>query len=166
MPGGHASAPLLLELNLLSARDLAAVSRSMKAFAVAWINPSRKLKTRPDQTGQTNPKWNEKFAFRVDDDFLDGESSTIRIEIRATTRRGSVVMVGSVGVPVSSLFPPSTLPSQKRRFSKTRLLTLQIRRPRAVPRASSTSAWPSSTAPGGACRSPVTSAPRDSETPT
>lgn len=133
MPGGHASASRLLELNLLSARDLATVSKSMKTFAVAWIDQDRKLETRTDQTGQNNPAWNEKFAFRVDDDFLIGESSTITIEIRALTRRGNVVLVGTVSVLVASLFPRSTTSSQKRSFSKMRFLTLQIRRPSGRP---------------------------------
>ena len=130
MPGGYASASQLLELNLISARDLAHVSRSMKPFAVAWINPARKLATRPDSAGQSNPTWNEKFVFRVGRDFLADESSAVAVEIHAKTRRGDVVLLGAVGVPVASLFsPPQTTPFK----SKMRFLSLQIRRPSGRP---------------------------------
>ncbi|KAJ6769162.1 INGRESSION PROTEIN FIC1 [Salix koriyanagi] len=73
----------LLELNVISAQDLAKVSRKMKTYAVAWIHPDRKLSTRIDSEGRNNPTWNDKFVFRVDDRFLHGDTSAVMIEIYA-----------------------------------------------------------------------------------
>ncbi|KAG4933385.1 hypothetical protein JHK87_047387 [Glycine soja] len=38
----------LLELNVISAQDLAQMDRSMQTYAVAWIDPDHKLSTRVD----------------------------------------------------------------------------------------------------------------------
>jgi len=59
----------LLELNVISAQDLAQMDRSMQTYAVAWIDPDHKLSTRVDSQGGTNPTWNDKFVFWVDKDF-------------------------------------------------------------------------------------------------
>ncbi|KAG4930619.1 hypothetical protein JHK82_047690 [Glycine max] len=49
----------LLELNVISAQDLAQMDRSMQTYAVAWIDPDHKLSTRVDSQGGTNPTWND-----------------------------------------------------------------------------------------------------------
>ncbi|CDY17163.1 BnaA05g10250D [Brassica napus] len=49
----------LLELNIISAQELAPVSRKMKTYAVAWVHSQRKLTTRVDYTGGANPTWND-----------------------------------------------------------------------------------------------------------
>ena len=59
----------LLELNVISAQDLAQMDRSMQTYAVAWIDPDHKLSTRVDSQGGTNPTWNDKFVFQVEKDF-------------------------------------------------------------------------------------------------
>ncbi|POO02918.1 C2 domain containing protein [Trema orientale] len=128
MPGGgHVASSQILEVNLISATDLAPVAKSMKTFAVGWIQPDRKMRTRVDPTGHNNPTWNEKLVFRVESDsFFYDASSTITIEIYSASVRSGDTLVGTVVVLVSSLFPPSSsaLTSHKMRF-----LTLQIRRP-------------------------------------
>lgn len=127
MHGGHVASSQMLEVNLISARDLAPVSKSMKTFAVAWIQPDRKLKTRVDPNGHTNPAWNDKLLFRVDNDsFLNDPSASLTIEIYASSSRGTDALIGTVIVLISNLFPPcsSSLSSHNMRF-----LTLQIRRP-------------------------------------
>lgn len=53
----------LLELNVISAQDLAQMDRSMQTYAVAWIDPDHKLSTRVDSQGGTNLTWNDKFVF-------------------------------------------------------------------------------------------------------
>ncbi|KAF2314063.1 hypothetical protein GH714_021824 [Hevea brasiliensis] len=104
MSRGFAPPFQLLELNLISAQDLAKVSRKMKTYAVAWIHPDRKLSTRVDIPGHNNPTWNDKFVFRVDDDFLYGETSAIMIEIYALHWFRDV-HVGTVRVIVGNLIP-------------------------------------------------------------
>lgn len=123
MPGNVPSFKLL-EINLLSAQDLAPVSKTMRTFAVAWVEKQKKMATRIDQNG-TNPNWNEKFVFKVDHDFVDDENSGVQIEIYASAWKRDI-LVGAVSVPAGSLFPPA-FRSQKN--PKPRFLALQIRRP-------------------------------------
>jgi len=115
----------LLEINVISAQDLAPVSKSIKAYAVAWLNPERKLTTQADPHGHNNPTWNEKFVFRVDDDFLLSEDSVIMIEIYASAWLRDV-LIGTVTVHLNNLLP-------RNRKSKIRFVALQVRRPSGRP---------------------------------
>ncbi|KAE8734988.1 Auxin-responsive protein IAA13, putative isoform 1 [Hibiscus syriacus] len=95
----------LLELNIISAQDLKPVCRrTMRTYAVAWVHSKRKLSTRIDTQGHTDPTWNDKFVFRVDDEFLNSETSTLMIEIYAVHWFRDV-HVGSVRVIVKNLIP-------------------------------------------------------------
>ncbi|PNY00168.1 hypothetical protein L195_g023444, partial [Trifolium pratense] len=126
-----ASAPYqLLEINIISAQDLSPISKSMKAYAVAWIHPERKLATQIDQEGHTNPTWNEKFVFRIDDEFLNAEDSVIMIEIYNSAWLRDV-LVGTVAVLVNNLLPPGTRSGNRK--PKLRFVGLQIRRPSGRP---------------------------------
>ncbi|CAL9003669.1 unnamed protein product [Prunus brigantina] len=117
-----ASSFQLLEINLISAQDLYAASKSMRTFAVAWVNPKRKLTTRVDQNGHTNPTWNEKFVFRVDDEFLKDDTSKIMIEIYASAWLRDV-LIGTAAVVVNNL----------QNKSKMRFMAIQLRRPSGRP---------------------------------
>ncbi|CAN0903299.1 Protein SRC2 [Linum grandiflorum] len=122
----------LLEINVISAQDLAPVSKSMKTYAVVWVHPERKLSTKVDQGGNTNPQWNEKFVFRVDDTFLNSESSSIMIEIYAAAWLRDV-QIGSVRVLISNLFPSGSNGNNGGSAAKMRFVALQIRRPSGRP---------------------------------
>ncbi|XP_038721406.1 uncharacterized protein LOC120013607 [Tripterygium wilfordii] len=125
----------LLELNIISAQDLAPVSRNMKTYAVAWVRPDRKLSTRVDSAGRKNPTWNDKFVFRVDDEFLCSDTSAVMIEIYAVHWFRNV-HVGTVRVIVGNLFPPPTRPTHRRRHHPQvgmRFEALQVRRPSGRP---------------------------------
>ncbi|GAU13544.1 hypothetical protein TSUD_346480 [Trifolium subterraneum] len=102
----------------------------MKAYAVAWIDPERKLATQIDQDGHTNPTWNEKFVFRIDDEFLNAEDSVIMIEIYHSSWLRDV-HIGTVAVLVNSLLPPGTRSGNRK--PKLRFVGLQIRRPSGRP---------------------------------
>ncbi|XP_022929580.1 uncharacterized protein LOC111436123 [Cucurbita moschata] len=117
----------ILELSLLSAKDLSSVSKTMRTFAVAWIDPDRKLTTRVDQVGLTNPTWNEKFVFKVNDDLLEDLNATVTIEIYSSALLRDI-LVGTVTELVRNLIPQSS-PSSNMRF-----LTLQVRRPSGRPK--------------------------------
>lgn len=113
----------LLELNIISAQDLSPVSRNMRIYAVAWIHPDRKLSTRVDTHGHQNPTWNDKFVFRVDEDFLYGDTSAVMIDIYAL-HWFKDIHVGSVRVLITNLIPfPRSNPSSGMRFG-----ALQVRR--------------------------------------
>lgn len=76
----------LLEINLISAQGLKPPStalRRLQTYAVVWVDPSTKLRTRIDRLGAENPTWNDKFIFRVAADFLAGETSAVTVEIFA-----------------------------------------------------------------------------------
>ncbi|GFP95131.1 hypothetical protein PHJA_001657500 [Phtheirospermum japonicum] len=78
--------PLILEINLISAQGLRPPSanlRRLQTYAVTWINPGKKLRTRVDPIGGENPTWNDKFLFRVSDEFVYGETSAVSVEIFA-----------------------------------------------------------------------------------
>ncbi|KAL0740609.1 hypothetical protein Bca4012_082122 [Brassica carinata] len=129
----------LLELNLISAQDLAPVSRKMKTYAVAWVHSERKLTTRVDYTGGANPTWNDKFVFRVSEDFLYADTSAVVVEIYALHWFRDV-HVGTVRVLISNLIPPNRRPGYRTndeyRHSSPpgmRFVALQVRRPSGRP---------------------------------
>ncbi|KAJ4840272.1 hypothetical protein Tsubulata_024968 [Turnera subulata] len=125
----------LLELNIISAQDLASVTRKMKTYAVAWVNPNRKLTTRVDYDAHTNPTWNDKFVFRVDDDFLQGDTSAVMIEIYAVHWFRDI-HVGTVRAIVGNLIPPAAASAHHHHHHLQlgmRFVALQVRRPSGRP---------------------------------
>ncbi|KAJ6771438.1 CALCIUM-DEPENDENT LIPID-BINDING (CALB DOMAIN) FAMILY PROTEIN [Salix koriyanagi] len=122
----------LLELNVISAQDLAKVSRKMKTYAVAWVHPDRRLSTRVDSAGCNNPTWNDKFVFRVDDSFLHADTSAVMIEIYALHWFRDI-HIGTVRVIVGNLIPPPR-PRHHNQFQLgMRFVALQVRRPSGRP---------------------------------
>ncbi|KAK7290419.1 hypothetical protein RIF29_04831 [Crotalaria pallida] len=118
----------LLELNVISAQDLASVGRSMRTYAVAWIDPDRKLSTRVDSDGHNNPTWNDKFVFRVEEDFFYDETSLITIDIYAL-HWFKDIHVGTAAVLASDLFPPPSRPlNNTYKPPSMRLMGLQVHR--------------------------------------
>ncbi|KVI08116.1 uncharacterized protein LOC112503056 [Cynara cardunculus var. scolymus] len=117
----------LLEITIMSAQDLQPVARKMKTYATTWLHDNHKLSTRIDNKGGNNPTWNDKFVFRVDDEFLRCEASTLTVEIYSTHWfRDS--LIGTVRVLVGNLVPPSQ--SFKPPYNGgMRCVALQVRRP-------------------------------------
>nr|GMD03380.1 serine/threonine-protein kinase pakA-like [Ipomoea batatas] len=115
----------LLEINVMSAQDLEPVSKKMKTYATVCLNPTRRLTTAVDYDGRNNPTWNDKFVFRVDNEFLQRDTSAIQIQIYAVKWfRNS--LVGSVRFLVGNLFPPPAR-GQRQNFGM-RFVALQVRR--------------------------------------
>ncbi|XP_052188841.1 uncharacterized protein LOC127799134 [Diospyros lotus] len=121
----------LLEINIISAQDLEQVSRKMRTYATAWVHPKRKLLTSVDSQGHNNPTWNDKFVFRVDEEFLRCDTSAVMIEIHAAHWFRDA-LVGSVRVLVGNLFPP-TRPRPHNHHVGMRFAALQVRRPSGRP---------------------------------
>lgn len=118
-----------LEINLISAQDLAPVSKSMQPYAVAWIYPNRKNITQVDQEGHKNPKWNEKFNFRLKDGMPEDATVTIEIYTLSWFRD---VLIGGVSVPIRDLIEPLAQ-SPTHSNKNTRFVTLQVRTPSGTP---------------------------------
>ncbi|KAI4342636.1 hypothetical protein MLD38_027238 [Melastoma candidum] len=122
----------LLEINIISAQDLAKVSRSMRTYAIAWVHPDRKLSTRVDPQGRTNPSWNDKFVFRVDEDFLLSDTSGVMIEIYSVHWFRDV-LVGTVRVLVGNLVSPPSRRFRHQQEIGMKFVALQVRRPSGRP---------------------------------
>ncbi|KAL3648728.1 hypothetical protein CASFOL_005131 [Castilleja foliolosa] len=118
----------LLEINIISAQDLEPVSKKMKTYATAWMHSHRKLSSCVDTDGNNNPTWNDKFVFRVDEEFLRQDTSAVMIEIYAKNWLRDA-LVGTVRVLVGNLIPPPTLA----RGGQMRFVALQVRRPSGRP---------------------------------
>ncbi|XP_030476266.1 uncharacterized protein LOC115693414 [Syzygium oleosum] len=122
----------LLELNIISAQDLAMVARTMRTYAVVWVHPDRKLSTRVDSHGRNSPTWNDKFVFRVDEEFLQSDTSGVMIEIYAVHWFRDV-LVGTVRVLVGNLVTPPSRPFRHQHHIGMRFVALQVRRPSGRP---------------------------------
>ncbi|KAA8548885.1 hypothetical protein F0562_000569 [Nyssa sinensis] len=121
----------LLEINVISAQDLEPVSKNMRTYATAWVHPIRKLTTRVDNEGRNNPTWNDKFVFRVDEEFLCADTSAVMIEIYAVHWFRDC-HVGTVRILVGNLIPP--LDRQHHQYhGGMRFVALQVRRPSGRP---------------------------------
>ncbi|CAL5413648.1 unnamed protein product [Camellia sinensis] len=123
----------LLEINVISAQDLHCVSKNMRTYATAWVHPKRRLSTSIDAHGHNNPTWNDKFVFRVDDEFLRLDTSAVVIEIYAP-RWFCNTLVGTVRVLVGNVIPPPTRPNlHHHHHVGMRFTALQVRRPSGRP---------------------------------
>ncbi|KAL4637653.1 hypothetical protein ACB092_03G092600 [Castanea dentata] len=110
----------LLEINLVSAQDLEPVSKVMNTYAVTWLNPEH----------YTNPTWNEKFLFRVDNEFLNSNTSAIMVEIHASSWLRDI-LIGTFRVLVNNLLLPQA--TSRKGKSRMRIVPLQVRRLSSCP---------------------------------
>ncbi|KAB1219531.1 hypothetical protein CJ030_MR3G012327 [Morella rubra] len=115
-----------LEINLISAQNLKPPSpnlRRMQTYALVWVDPNHKVRTRTDRVGGENPTWNDKFFFKVSPEFLSSETSGVCIEIYAVSYLRDH-LIGSVRFLTSNF--PSAVASGSRIPTFT---AVQIRRP-------------------------------------
>ena len=117
----------LLEISLISAEDLASVSKSMQTYAVTWVNPNRKRTTQSDPHGHKNPEWTEKFIFRLNKDQMENATLTTEIYTISWFRD---VLVGTVRVPLTELIAPFL---QAGTAKNMHFVTLQVSRPSGAP---------------------------------
>ncbi|KAL3812417.1 hypothetical protein ACJIZ3_013685 [Penstemon smallii] len=123
----------LLEINIISAQDLEPVSKKMRTYATAWVHNNRKLSSCVDSEGNNNPTWNDKFVFRVDEEFLRQDNSAVMIEIYAVHWLRDT-LVGTVRVLVGNLIPPPARSNHHNHHHiGMRFVALQIRRPSGRP---------------------------------
>ncbi|KAI4369857.1 hypothetical protein MLD38_018257 [Melastoma candidum] len=103
-----------LEVHLISAQDLKPPPltnmRRTETYALVWVDPSVKLRSRVDRFGAENPTWNDKFFFRVTPEVLAGDTSTITVEIYAVGYIRDYV-VGTVRMFLSSVLSDSSAAS-------------------------------------------------------
>lgn len=116
----------------MSGQDLEPMWGKMKTYAIAWIHPRRKLSTRIDSIGGANPTWNDKFVFRVDEEFLRLDDSSVMIEIYATNWFRDT-LVGTVRVLVGNVVSSPQIFHNKCYTGTMRCVALQVRRPSGRP---------------------------------
>lgn len=95
----------------------------LRTFAVAWINPDHKLSTRIDHHGHTNPTWNYKLVFRVEDRFLRSDRAALTVEIYNVAWLRDLP-VGTAHLMINQISPPLVLNS-----TAIRTVSLNICRP-------------------------------------
>ncbi|GFY93090.1 calcium-dependent lipid-binding (CaLB domain) family protein [Actinidia rufa] len=106
----------------------------MRTYATAWVNPKRKLSTSVDTQGHNHPTWNDKFVFRVDEEFLRTDTSAVMIEIYGVHWFRDTLIGRSVRVLVGNLVPPPTRPhNHNHNHFGMRFVALQVRRPSGRP---------------------------------
>nr|GMD72102.1 Auxin-responsive protein IAA13 [Ipomoea batatas] len=122
----------LLEVTIISAQDLEPkAKKNMRTYTTAWINPARKLSTIIDTEGGSNPTWNDKFVFRVDEAFLRQDGSAVEFEIYKLSWLGDT-LVGTVRLLLGNLIPPPGAPNQHQNLGM-RFAAIQVRRPSGRP---------------------------------
>ncbi|KAL1805357.1 hypothetical protein ACET3Z_028425 [Daucus carota] len=89
---------------------------------MAWAHPDHKQITPVDHKGNTNPTWNYRMVFGVDDKFLSSEASAVMMEIYNVSRLSNKP-IGTTWLPIDILLknPHSEIMKKP--------LTLQICRP-------------------------------------
>lgn len=125
----------LLEINLVSAQDLKPPRmtrrKKMKTYAVAWVDPSEKLKSSVDMSGGDNPTWNDKFAFMVDSQVLESLTSCLVVEIYQRRRFLKNRLIGTTRVLLCNLVNCSKRYHERNMRSSFR--AFQVRLPNAEP---------------------------------
>ncbi|KAL2251789.1 uncharacterized protein LOC105173112 [Sesamum indicum] len=120
----------ILEIDLISAQGLKTPSgnlRRLQTYAVTWINSAAKLRTCTDSLGGENPNWNDKFLFRVSNEFISRETSAVAVEIFVVGRIKDI-LIGSVRFLLSTCLKRAT-PLASGSTGTPVFTAVQIRRP-------------------------------------
>ncbi|KDP44823.1 hypothetical protein JCGZ_01323 [Jatropha curcas] len=114
------SKPLDLELTIVSAKHLKNVNwknGDLKAYAVFWVDPDRRLATKSDNSGSTRPVWNEHFTFPLS---LPLQESYLTLEIfHSKPSETPKPLVGTLRVALKDLPDPEDA-NRIRNFELTR----------------------------------------------
>ncbi|KAF2319025.1 hypothetical protein GH714_012576 [Hevea brasiliensis] len=120
------SAKLLdLDLTIVSAKHLKNVNwknGDLKAYAVFWVDPDRRLSTKSDDSGSTKPVWNERFTLPLP---LPLQESYLTLDIfHSKPSETPKPLVGTLRVPLKELPYPDDL---------ARIRTFELTRPSGRP---------------------------------
>ena len=93
-----------VEVKVKSARDLKNVNwrhGPVKAYAVVWVDPARKVSTRVDEEGDTCPRWDETLVVPLDRPI---EDAVLYIDIvHAYAEEDTKPLIGSAKLPLREL---------------------------------------------------------------
>ncbi|KAK4772296.1 hypothetical protein SAY86_014071 [Trapa natans] len=114
-------APLDLHITLISAKHLKNVNwriGALKPYAAVFLDPNRRLSTRPDEHGSTSPIWNESFTLPLASSLPD---AFLTVDIfHSRPSETPKPLVGSLRVPLSTLV--DRIESSSDRIHKLELL--------------------------------------------
>eukprot|EP00262_Sarcandra_glabra_P008495 TRINITY_DN22020_c0_g1_i1.p1 TRINITY_DN22020_c0_g1~~TRINITY_DN22020_c0_g1_i1.p1 ORF type:complete len:304 (-),score=29.66 TRINITY_DN22020_c0_g1_i1:272-1183(-) len=117
--------PLDLELTIVSAKHLKNVNwrhGDLKPYAIFWIDPDRRLATKPDDSGSTRPVWNERFTLPLT---LPLQDSLLTLEIfHSKPSETPKPLVATLQLPLKDLVDSD---------DSNRIKTLELRRPSGRP---------------------------------
>ncbi|KAK3407902.1 hypothetical protein EUGRSUZ_J00241 [Eucalyptus grandis] len=130
IPPPSAAAKLLeLDLTVVSAKHLKNVnwrSGDLKPYAIFWVDPDRRLATRPDDAGSTRPVWNEQFSIPLPFPALPlPDSAALTLEVfHSKPSETPKPLVGSLLLPLRDLSDP---------HDRDRIRTYELLRPSGRP---------------------------------
>ncbi|XP_058099605.1 leucine-rich repeat extensin-like protein 1 [Magnolia sinica] len=117
--------PLDLDITVVSAKHLQNVNwrnGDLQPYAVFWVDPERKLATRPDDSGSIRPVWNERFTLPLAQPLKD---SLLTLEIfHSKPSETPKPLVASLRSPLQDLIDSD---------DSNRVKTLELRRPSGRP---------------------------------
>lgn len=94
-----------IELRIISAQDLKDVKLigRMKTYAVAYVDPEHKVRTRVDEKGGVNPVWNDLLTVSVAEGRLKGTLTCLNVEIFSQSHIRHDKLVGTVRILLSDV---------------------------------------------------------------
>ncbi|XP_010256631.1 PREDICTED: protein SRC2-like [Nelumbo nucifera] len=114
-----------LDITIVSAKHLKNVNwrnGDLKPYAIFWVDPDRRLATKPDDSGSTRPVWNERFTLSINVPLQD---SILNLEIfHSKPSETPKPSVGSLRLPLRDLVDSD---------DSNRIRTFELRRPSGRP---------------------------------
>ncbi|CAK7357595.1 unnamed protein product [Dovyalis caffra] len=128
---------IIVEINLISAQELMSKSKSsstpMQTYVVGYINPKEKAVSRVDRTGNTNPTWNDKFLFALDEELERSRPNCcLVLEIYRVRRFRKDERIGVVHVLLEDLLKIKGLAAGEAKVRET-CMTFLVQNPSGEP---------------------------------
>ncbi|OVA17656.1 C2 calcium-dependent membrane targeting [Macleaya cordata] len=114
-----------LDITIVSAKHLKNVNwrhGDLKPYVIFWLDPDRRLATKPDDSGSTRPVWNEHFNLPINQSLHD---SLLTLEIfHSKPSETPKPLVGTLRFPLKDLIDSD---------DSSTIRTLELRRPSGRP---------------------------------
>ncbi|XP_010910417.1 uncharacterized protein [Elaeis guineensis] len=109
LPPAPPAKPLDLEVTVVSAMHLKNVNwqhGDLKAYAVAYLDPDRRVATKPDDAGNTRPVWNERLFLPLAPTLLDPALLLTLDVFHSKPSETPKPLVGTARCPLKDLLGP------------------------------------------------------------
>ncbi|CAI9773999.1 unnamed protein product [Fraxinus pennsylvanica] len=116
-----------LDIMVVNAKHLKNVNwrqGELRPYVVLWVDPDRRLSTKPDDSGTTRPVWNERFVLPLS---LSPRDSLLTLEVfHSRPSEASKPLVGTLRIELRDLLVDTN-------DSATRVKTFELKRPSGRP---------------------------------